>query len=99
MSYAFINRMCQNWRGKTWRKYGEVCPYWNGHASKQPQLKFVKDSLFRRYYTNHPKQFKRGEKYPPRRGGSEHKHNKLYRFYWFLHPEPVKKTRRSSKEK
>lgn len=85
MHYAFMNRMCQGWQTHTWRQFGATCPYWLGHAARQPQLEFVKRSLFRRYCNNHSKLFKRGEKYPPDRGGSVHKHNKLYRFYWRLH--------------
>jgi hypothetical protein len=87
MHWSFINRMCQQWREKTWRPWGAQCPYNMHHAETRSQLDFIKHSLFRRYCSNHPRPFKRGQKQTGLRGGSLYKHNKLYRFYWRLHGE------------
>lgn len=86
--YRYINQTYQNQdssRRAAWFKPGAVCPYNLWHRQSRPQLEFVQESLFRRYCSNHPRPFRRNEKHPPSRGGSDLRHNKLYKFYWRLH--------------
>lgn len=86
IGYAFINRMIQGWQDKPWIKLGDTCPYWMGHRRHMHQPEFAKDALFGLYCNGRKMIFnRRHRKYPPKRGGCEYRHAKLYKLYWRLH--------------
>jgi hypothetical protein len=83
--WRYMNRMCQGWQDKPWMQLSDTCPYWIGHAKRMHQPEFVKNSLFRFYCSGIRKRLARSRYDPPKRGGSEYRHGKLYKLYWRLH--------------
>lgn len=95
-AYHFLNAMVQRCQEKPWMKLGDTCPYWMGHRAERGHLSFMGDAWFRFYASNSKRVIKRGGKYPPLRGGSEYRHNKLYKLYWKLHPNVIGSSAASS---
>lgn len=49
IGYRFMNDMLQHMQDKTWRTWGEQCPYNLGDLRRKQKLEFVADHWFDRY--------------------------------------------------
>jgi hypothetical protein len=83
--YHFLNHKMHSFQGRSWQRYSDTCPYHIRHAVTLPKLKFIKAAWFRFYCNGSKRVIRRGGKYPTKRGGSEYRHGKLYKFYWAFH--------------